>query len=366
MKILRLSILLSAVLVLIPCFNAWAALEPAETDEFNGKPAPGFSISTLEGKKISLEEFKGRPVLLSFFASWCPPCQKEIGELMKLREKYRPHGLEIIGAATDSKMIPETTAAKEESDVRELQEGLEIPYPITIADQKLVEAYNFKGIPTTVFINPEGKIIKVFYGYHDVEAFERILDELSSEKVGFDKERPGQLPPGWVAGVTGQGSPQWSIEKDTTAPSKDQVLKQSGSGTFPWCVKSDVSLADGYVEVKFKPLSGSEDQAGGLVWRWKNGNDYYVARANALENNVSLYYTKNGRRNTLRYVDAPVAGNTWHTLRVEFSGKRIKVALDGRQYIDMEDSHIEGAGAVGVWTKADSVTAFDDFNYGAK
>ncbi len=84
----------------------------------------------------------------------------------------------------------------------------------------------------------------------------------------------------------------------------------------------------------------------------------------ALENNVSLYYTENGRRNTLKYVDAPVPGNVWHTLRVEFSGKRIRVILDGKPYIELEDGHIAGAGAVGVWTKADSVTLFDDFSYG--
>jgi 3-keto-disaccharide hydrolase len=125
------------------------------------------------------------------------------------------------------------------------------------------------------------------------------------------------------------------------------------------------SLENGYVEVKFKALSGKEDQAGGVVWRWKDGDNYYVARANALENNVSLYYTANGRRNTIRYVDAPVPSNVWHTLRVEFSGKRIKVALDGKTYIELEDSRIPGPGAVGLWTKADSVTAFDDFSYGS-
>jgi len=91
-----------------------------------------------------------------------------------------------------------------------------------------------------------------------------------------------------------------------------------------------VSLENGYVEVKFKPLSGKEDQAGGVVWRWKDGDNYYVARANALENNVSLYYTANGRRNTIKYVDAPVPGSTWHTLRVEFWDKRIRVVLDGK------------------------------------
>ena len=124
-------------------------------------------------------------------------------------------------------------------------------------------------------------------------------------------------------------------------------------------------MTDGFVEVKFKPLSGNEDQAGGVVWRWKDGDNYYVARANALENNVSLYYTRNGRRNTIKYTDAPVARNQWHTLRVDFAGKRIRVTLDGKRYIDVDDEQIVGVGSVGVWTKADSITAFDDFSYGA-
>ncbi len=192
-----------------------------------------------------------------------------------------------------------------------------------------------------------------------------IMTTTHAETVSFDSDAPGALPAGWRSGVTGRGSPKWSVETDASAPSKPNVLKQSGSGTFPWCVKPDVSLENGYVEVRFKPLTGREDQAGGLVWRWKDGDNYYVARANALENNVSLYYTANGRRNTIKYVDAPVPGNVWHALRVEFSGKKIRVILDGKPYIEMEDDHIAGSGAVGVWTKADSVTLFDDFGYGA-
>jgi len=182
--------------------------------------------------------------------------------------------------------------------------------------------------------------------------------------ISFDHDVPGALPAGWRSGVTGRGSTIWAVEADATAPSKPNVLKQSGSGTFPWCVRTDASLPDGYVEVKFKPISGSEDQAGGVVWRFKDGDNYYVARANALEDNVSLYYTQNGSRKTVKYVDAPVPRNTWHTLRVEFSGKSIRVILDGKSYIEMEDDHITGTGAVGVWTKADSVTLFDDFSCG--
>lgn len=184
------------------------------------------------------------------------------------------------------------------------------------------------------------------------------------ETVNFDKDRPGALPAEWNAGVTGRGAPRWSVEADASAPSAPNVLKQSGRGDFPWCVRKGSSLADGFVEVKFKALSGREDQAGGVVWRWKDGDNYYVARANALENNVSLYYTQSGRRQTIKYVDAPVAGNAWHVLRAEFRGTRMRIVLDGKAYIEIDDGHVAGPGAVGLWTKADSVTAFDDFAYG--
>jgi hypothetical protein len=184
-----------------------------------------------------------------------------------------------------------------------------------------------------------------------------------AQTINFDNDPTGTAPAGWVCGSTGGGLPRWVVEADPGAASPPNVLKQSGSGPFPWCVKQGTSLADGAVEVKFKPLSGREDQAGGVVWRWKDGDNYYVARANALENNVSLYYTEGGRRRTIKYVDAPVTGNTWHTLRAEFRGTRIRVLLDGKPSIELDDSHIAGPGAVGVWTKADSVTAFDDFSY---
>jgi hypothetical protein len=190
------------------------------------------------------------------------------------------------------------------------------------------------------------------------------MQATATELVNFDATRPGALPEGWIAGVTGKGSPRWAVERDASAPSMPNVLKQSGRGTFPWCVKRSAAMENGFVEVKFKPLAGKEDQAGGVVWRWKDGDNYYVARANALENNVSLYFTEGGSRKTIKYVDAPVAREAWHTLRVEFSGRHIKVILDGTARIELDDAHIAGTGAVGVWTKADSVTLFDDFGYG--
>ena len=185
----------------------------------------------------------------------------------------------------------------------------------------------------------------------------------ATEMVSFDDATVGQPPAGWTATRTGTGTAKWTIERDESAPSKPNVLKQSGVATYPVCFKDDTSIKDGFVEVKFKPISGKEDQAGGVVWRLKDTNNYYVARANALENNVSLYYTERGSRKTLKYVDAPVASGTWHTLKAEFTGTHIVVILDGKRYIEMDDAHISGAGAVGVWTKADSVTAFRSFAY---
>ena len=182
----------------------------------------------------------------------------------------------------------------------------------------------------------------------------------------FDTAATGVPPPGWTCGVTGSGVPKWTVEADPSAPSPPNVLKQSGSGTFPWCVKNGTAIADGFVEVKFKPIAGREDRAGGVVWRWQDGDNYYIARANALEGNVSLYHTQGGRRITIKYVDARVTANVWHTLRVEFSARHIKVIFDGKPAIELEDGHIAGAGAVGVWTKADSVTAFDDFAFGGQ
>jgi hypothetical protein len=195
-------------------------------------------------------------------------------------------------------------------------------------------------------------------------ALSALASTVGAVTFNFDQDRPGALPDGWLAGVTGRGSQHWSVEADASAPSAPNVLKQSGTGDFPWCVKRGVSITDGFVEVKFKPVSGRDDQAGGVVWRWKDGNNYYVARANALENNISLYYTENGRRITIKYIDAPVPANKWHTLRVAFQANKISVLLDGKRYIQVDDTRIAGAGAVGVWTKADSVTMFDDFTYG--
>src|SRR6266516_6710356 len=117
-------------------------------------------------------------------------------------------------------------------------------------------------------------------------------------KVTFDGT--DALPKGWGTGITGKGVAKWEVVPDDTAPSRPNVLKQSGEATFCWAAKTDEHIKDGFTEVKFKPLSGKEDQAGGIVFRFKDANNYYIVRANALEDNVVLYKTVNGKRSSLQ------------------------------------------------------------------
>ena len=195
---------------------------------------------------------------------------------------------------------------------------------------------------------------------------------LGQTKVTFDEGT--SLPPGWKTGITGTGAAKWEVVRDDSAASGSNVLKQSGEATFCWAAKTDAAIKDGFAEVKFKPISGKEDQAGGLVFRFQDANNYYVVRGNALEGNVVLYKTVNGKRSSLQVkgrmfgygLDAKVAKGKWNTLRVDFAGALFTVSLNGSKLFDVEDQTFKDAGGVGVWTKADSVTLFDDFTYGTK
>lgn len=185
-----------------------------------------------------------------------------------------------------------------------------------------------------------------------------------AETVKFDDVKVGKLPPKWLATETGTGSAAWSVEKDDTAPSPPNVLVQTGEADYPICLKQDTKMKNGFVEVQLKPLAGKADQAGGIIWHCQDKNNYYIARANALENNVMLFHTIKGKREAIKSVATKVTANAWHTLRVEFSGSHIKVQFDGTLVLEADDDSIKGSGMIGLWTKADSMTAFDNFSYG--
>jgi hypothetical protein len=198
-----------------------------------------------------------------------------------------------------------------------------------------------------------------------------MASRLSAQTAGFEADAVGGPPQGWLLTMTGKGAPKWTVERDEGGGA---VLKQSGKAAYPLALKEGTSIRDGFVEVKFKPISGSEDRAGGIVWRARDASNYYVVRANALEDNVVLYKTVNGVRSSLDRVGqkggygvrAAVPANQWHTLRVEFAGARFNVVFNGKPLFAVEDATLPEAGMVGLWTKADSVTAFSGFTYGER
>jgi hypothetical protein len=174
-----------------------------------------------------------------------------------------------------------------------------------------------------------------------------------------------QLPPRWITGATGKGLARWEEEAGK--------LAYRGGATFGWAVVPGTAARDGFVEARFRPVAGREDRAGGIVWRWQDADDYYVARANALEGNVVAYKVIKGRRTDLQPegaaagaygMKASVASGAWHTLRVDFAGAEFTVTFDGSRLFTVRDQSLQGPGAVGVWSKADSVTEFDRFAWG--
>jgi hypothetical protein len=192
-----------------------------------------------------------------------------------------------------------------------------------------------------------------------------------ADQASFADDAVGASPKGWTATMTGKGSPKWTVAEDATAPSKSKVVKQSGTATYPLLLRNGTSVKDGYVETRFKAVSGSEDRAGGIVWRAKDANNYYVVRANALEDNVVAYKTVDGKRSALDIVGrkggygvkVAVPSGQWHTLRVEFAGSRFRVSFNGKPLFEVEDRTFAGSGQIGLWTKADSVTAFDGVSW---
>ena len=187
----------------------------------------------------------------------------------------------------------------------------------------------------------------------------------------FDSDSAGQLPAKFHGAKTGAGTQEkWEVTTDPTAPSKPNVVAQTSTDQtdyrFPLLVADDGSFLDLDVSVKFKAVSGNIDRAGGLVLRLKDPNNYYIVRANALENNYRLYHVVNGRRSQFAGANLKVTSGEWHELRVEAIGNKFTCYYDGNKKIEATDDTFKDAGKVGLWTKADSVTYFDDLKATAR
>ena len=186
----------------------------------------------------------------------------------------------------------------------------------------------------------------------------------------FEADAAGAPPAGLRFERTGGGPPgRWIVRAEGNAPSGKNVLAQTDTDhtddRFPIAVADEPSLQDLALSVKCMPVSGKVDQACGLVFRYRDANNYYLTRANALEGNVRFYTVKDGHRRQVASWSGEVASGAWHELRAEARGDRFEIHWDGAKVIEAQDETLAEAGRIGVWTKADSVTLFDDLSAAA-
>ncbi len=183
-------------------------------------------------------------------------------------------------------------------------------------------------------------------------------------RFNFDSDTAGQTPKGFEFALTGKGRPGiWIVQAVNDAPSGKNVLAQTdGDDTdyrFPIAFTGP-ELKDLRLSVKCKPVAGKGDRGCGIIWRLMDKDNYYVTRANALEDNVHLYHVVNGRRVRFAGWDGKVASGVWHELSMDMVGNHIQVFFNGSKVIDDRDDTFKDAGKFGVWTKADSIVQFDD------
>jgi len=185
----------------------------------------------------------------------------------------------------------------------------------------------------------------------------------------FDELDEGALPKGWKVAATGQKTPtaHWQVVRDKHAPLGPGVLELTATnhtqrGVFNLCWTNTVSFDEGEIAVFLRARSGKIDQGGGPIWRVRDRNNYYIARYNPLEENVAIYYVKDGRRIMLGYTGKLVLSDGWHVLKISHKGSRIRAYIDGDMKLMVNGgAYLPDAGGVGLWTKADAATAFDCF-----
>jgi hypothetical protein len=189
--------------------------------------------------------------------------------------------------------------------------------------------------------------------------------EARSKTFHFDSDNVGGPPAGFEFARTGQGAEgKWVIEADKDKPSHRVLVQRSADPTdyrFPLAIVKEGTYKDVTLSVRARPVSGEVDQGFGMVWRYKDANNYYITRCNADEDNCTIYHTVNGRRRPFQNKPITVPKNTWHTLKLEAVGDHFVVWFDGTKVLDARDETFKEAGRVGLWTKADSVIEFDDF-----
>jgi len=191
-----------------------------------------------------------------------------------------------------------------------------------------------------------------------------VAAEVQTRTFTFENDRVGAPPPGFEFARTGNGPEgKWTVATERGNEKNHLLLQSSADKTdyrFPVAILKNESLRDVTLSVRARPLAGEVDQGFGLVWRYRDINNYYITRCNADEDNCTIYHTIKGSRRAFQNHPVKVATNVWHTLKMEARGNHFIVWLDGEKVLDAQDDTFQ-SGRVGLWTKADSVIEFDDF-----
>ncbi len=182
--------------------------------------------------------------------------------------------------------------------------------------------------------------------------------------LNFDDKQNESKLTDWISGFYGmKGEPNWKIEKEPSAPSKPNILKQTGRATYSWYIHKDTKIKDGSIECMFNIISGKEDPEAGLVWRHQDEKNYYYLRANSVKENIVFYRMNKGIKEQVKIADIKVSFNIWHKLRVEFKNEQIDVFFNNKPLMSMRDNVFKTEGRVGLFTTADTISAYDNIEF---
>ncbi len=214
-----------------------------------------------------------------------------------------------------------------------------------------------------------GVMFMIFWGgKNQIAAGQEAAARNRIVRFTFDELHGGVLPAGWKGQATNRRGPlaTWKVTKDSSAPSGNKVLSlvkvnHTFGGTFNLCWTDRVHFLNGEIAVKFRANSGLEDQGGGVIWRVRDKDNYYICRYNPLEKNFRIYYVKDGARRMLASARIQLPAHQWHGLKITMNGDQMAGYLNGKKLLEVKDHTFPEAGGVGLWTKADAATSFDDF-----
>ncbi len=190
-------------------------------------------------------------------------------------------------------------------------------------------------------------------------------DEL---ELSFEDVAVGKLPKGWKVEATNPAGSlaTWKVVTEPNAPDGKKVFaltstNHTNNGTYNLCWTNSVKFLDGEIDVKVKGNTGKKDQGGGPIWRVKDKDNYYICRANPLEDNLRVYYVKDGKRSQLASANVEIPTGKWHEIEIEHRGNHIVCSFNDKKLLEVDDDTFTKAGGVGLWTKADAATSFDEF-----